>query len=360
MNASTKTRPIPIALVAVLVSLFLVGCGGEAEQAAPDVVRPVKTMVVGGSLAGRLTFPGRVQGARRVEMSFRVRGRLMEFPILEGQTVEQGDLIGRLDPTDYQIAVQEAQARYIKSEADFERYQRLYEKDAVPLSDLDRFRSQRDVANARLEQAQTNLGYTSLRAPFGGRLGEKYVENHEDVNANQPIVSLHNIAFVEIVVDVPEYLLTEVREGGAVKAVAQFETVSSTDYPLEFKEASALADPETQTYKITLIMPQPEEIRVLPGMSALVKVTMEETPEGGGQYAFTVPATAVFAIEDGAQSVWIVDEGGMTVKRREVQVGEVTGRASIRVLEGLEPGDRIVTAAVTRLREGMQISLMEE
>jgi multidrug efflux pump subunit AcrA (membrane-fusion protein) len=95
-------------------------------------------------------------------------------------------------------------------------------------------------------------------------------------------------------------------------------------------------------------------------MSALVKLTLTETGEVGGGYAFTVPATAVFAIEDGTQNVWVVDESGMTVKRREVQVGEVTGHASIRVLEGLEPGDRIVTAAVTRLREGMQISLMEE
>jgi RND family efflux transporter MFP subunit len=358
MNASTKTRRV--ALLTVAVAMVACGCGEEVEQSPPNVVRPVKTMIIGGSLAGKLSFPGRVQGARRVELSFRVRGRLIELPILEGQTVNEGDLIGRLDPTDYQIAVQEAQATYMRAEADFERYQRLYEKDAVPLSDLDRFRAQRDVAKARLDQAQTNLRYTSLRAPFGGRLGEKYVENFEDVMANQPIVSLHDITFVEIVLDVPEYLLADYREGVDITAVAQFETVSDEEFPLEFKEASALADPETQTYKVTMIMPQPESIRALPGMSALVKVTLEETAEPGGGYAFTVPATAVFAIEDGTQNVWIVDEGSMTVKRRKVEIGEVTGRASIRVLDGLNPGDRIVTAAVTRLREDMQVSLWEE
>jgi RND family efflux transporter MFP subunit len=360
MNASTKTRSICAVLFVAVIAMFASGCGKEAEQPEPSAVRPVKTMIIGGSLAGKLSFPGRVQGARRVEMSFRVRGRLMELPILEGQTVKQGDLIGRLDPTDYQIAVQEDQATHLRAAADFERYQRLYEKDAVPLSDLDRYRAQRDVAKARLDQAQTNLRYTTLRAPFGGRLGERYVENFEDVMANQPVVSLHDITFVEIVMDVPEYLLADYREGVNITSVAQFETVSDEEFPLEFKEASALADPETQTYKVTMIMPQPESIRVLPGMSALVRLTLEETVESGGGHAFTVPASAVYAIEDGTQSVWIVDEGSMTVKRREVEVGEVTGRASIRVLAGLNPGDRIVTAAVTRLRVGMQVSLWEE
>jgi multidrug efflux pump subunit AcrA (membrane-fusion protein) len=95
-------------------------------------------------------------------------------------------------------------------------------------------------------------------------------------------------------------------------------------------------------------------------MSALVRLTLEETAESSGGYAFAVPAAAVFAVEDGTQNVWVVDEGSMTVERRVVEVGEVTGRASIRILAGLDPGDRIVTAAVTRLREGMQVSLWEE
>jgi RND family efflux transporter MFP subunit len=359
-----RSWPMHAAGLAALALLLGVGCSTETEQAPPEVVRPVKTMIVGGSLAGNLTFPGRVQGARRVELSFRVGGHLIELPILEGQAVNEGDLIGRLDPTDYQIAVQEAQATFMKAEADFDRYQRLYEKDAVPLSDLERFRALHDVARARLEQSQLNLRYTSLRAPFGGRLGEKYVENHEDVTANQPIVSLHDITFVEIVIDVPEYLLTRARQGSDVSAVARFESVSSADYPLQFKEASAQADPETQTYKVTMSMPQPKDMRVLPGMTALVTVTLDKAVDESseGSYAFSVPAAAVFESADGTQCVWVVgkNEGTMTVSRRKVTVGEVTSPANVYILDGLLPGDRVVTAAVTRLREGMQVSLWEK
>lgn len=359
MNLSKRCRNRWVTTLAVL-AFTLTGCGGEVEEAPDEVVRPVKTMVVGGKLAGRLTFPGRVQGSRRVELSFRVRGRLIEFPILEGQNVQTGDLIGRLDPTDYQIALQEAQATYIKAEADFDRYQRLYEKDAVPLSDLERYRAQRDVTKAKLDQAEANLGYTSLRAPFAGRLGEKYVENHEDVAANQPIVSLHDVTQVEIVIDVPEYLIAGVRSRAEVTATASFEVASSNQYPLAFKEASAQADPETRTYKVTMTMPQPNDVRVLPGMSALVRIELTGEETADVPHIFTVPATAVFAGDGAAQYVWVVDESALTVHRRKVEVGEVTGEAGIRILDGLHPGERIATAAVTRLREDMKIRLMEE
>jgi len=353
-----KTKQLLLGgLVAAFVGGALTGCSEKVEEVTPEVVRPIKSMIVGGRLAGQLSFPGRVQGSRRVELSFRVSGRLEQLPILEGQNVAQGALIGRLDPTDYQIAVQAAQATYIKSEADFTRYQRLYEKDAVPLSDLDRFRAQRDVAKARLDQAETNLRYTSLLAPFAGRLGEKSVENHEDVIANQPIVSLHDVTRIEIVIDVPEYLMADVREGFEIMPVARFETVSNTEYPLEFKEASAQADIETQTYKVTLSMPQPEGIRVLPGMSSLVTLKVSQTGDATTHHVFTIPATSVVAAADGTPYVWVVDEGQMTVHRRDVSIGEVTGEAGIRILDGLKAGERVATAAANHLREGMRVTL---
>ena len=347
-------------LSVVFACLASWGCGGKEPEQTVEIVRPIKSAVVGGNLAGRLSFPGRVQATQRVLLSFRVPGRLITLPIVEGQSVSEGDLVGRLDPTDFEIAVEEARAAFIKSESDFERYRRLYEKEAVPLSDLDLYRAQRDVAKARLDQAQANLGYTFLRAPFSGRLGEKLAENFEDVAAKESIVSLHDVGSIEVVMDVPEYLIASTNEGIDIVAAAVFETVSDREYPLAFQEASAEADPETQTYKVTMVMPQPEDVRILPGMTAQVRLIMEHAdPDGVEHPVFTVPVTAVFAGDDGTQFVWIVGED-MTVTRREVEVGEVTGTASIQILGGINAGERIATAAVTRLRDGMEVRLMEE
>jgi RND family efflux transporter MFP subunit len=340
----------------MVATLALWGCG--REQTAPDrppVVRPVKTLVVGAGGGDRLAFPGTVQAAKRAELSFRVSGPLIELPVNEGDTVSAGQVLGRIDPRDFEISVAEARAGADKAEADYQRYQRLYEKDAVPLSDVELRRAQRDMTAARLEQAQENLRYTKLVAPFPGRIGRRLVENFEIVQAQQLIVTLHQIAHVEIVIDVPEALMANVSKGSSLKLSATFDSYRQGSFPLSFKEASAEADPSTQTFQVTLAMPQPSELRVLPGMTAHVTVQFG----AAGDDDFAVPALSVFAGDDGGSRVWVVDPEDMTVHERRVSVGEVTGDNEIWILEGLEPGEMIAVTAVHKLQEGTEIRPLE-
>ncbi len=346
-------------VIALSAMVFAGGCGEKAQEEAAPVVRPVKTMKIGGVMAGRLTFPGRVQASQRVNLSFRVSGPLVEFPVNEGQEIETGQLLARIDPRDYRIALDEARAAYEKAESDYQRYQRLYEREAVPLSDLDFYLAQRDVAKARLDNAKVNLSDTYLKAPFSGRVGEKYVENYEEVTSLQNILSLHDITHIEIVIDVPEYIMASVKAQREVRLIAVFESAAGQEYPLEFLESSAQADRQTQTYRVTLTMPQPEELRILPGMTAQVKVFGLVAGVDEASSDFIVPAQAVFAGDDGTQHVWIVNED-MTVHRREVKVGRVTGEGDIRIHSGLSAGEMIATSGVTQLHEGMKVLPLEK
>jgi len=129
---------------------------------------------------------------------------------------------------------------------------------------------------------------------------------------------------------------------------------------LTFKEETAEADIQTQTFQVTFAMPQPDELRVLPGMTAEVSVyIVDGTTEGAPSGEFLVPAEAVFASPSGNPQVWVVDTGDLTVHSRDVRVGPVTGANSIRVLDGLEGGETIAVAAVHQLQEGTKIRLME-
>lgn len=347
------------ALVAGLLMSF--GCGDKAEEEAP-VVRPVKSMVVGDVLSGSRSFPGRVEASDRVDLSFRVSGPLIELPIERGVEVKKGQLLARIDPRDYRIALDEARAAFNKAEADYLRYQNLYEKDAVSVSELDLHRAQRDVAKARLDDAQSNLDYTYLRAPFTGIIGDRYVQNFEEVQVNQTICSVHDINFLDIVVDIPEHLIANV--GNITPAdldiIARFEAAAGMDFPVSFKEVAAQADPATQTYELRVTMPQPDAISVLPGMTA--EVIARGTRSGDSEEReFTIPVSAVFPDKEGAgQAVWVIDSGDMTVHRREVTLGAVTGSGSVEVMSGLRAGERIVLAGVSHLREGMEVRLMEE
>jgi RND family efflux transporter MFP subunit len=279
--------------------------------------------------------------------------------VIEGQTVNKGQLLARIDPRDYQIALEETKAKFDKAQSDFRRYQNLYEREAVPLSDLEYYRAMRDVAKAKLDKSQADMEDTRLTAPFSGRIGETYVENFEEVRANQDILSLNDVRRIQIVMDLPEYLLTNVRTGERVKMAARFEALPEKEFPVSLYEAAAQADPRTRTYRVTVMMDQPEEINVLPGMTAEIRL-YGELQRTAKDMTFAVPADAVFAGDERDQYVWKVDSSGMTVHRTRVEVGEITGEGYITIFEGLVQGDLIVAAGVSQLREGMKVRFLDE
>lgn len=346
-----------VLFIAALVALA--ACRGEEEttQEVP-VVRPVKTITLGGDQGGGRSFPGKVQGSQRVNLSFRVQGPLVEFPVNEGDEVKKGQLLAKLDPRDYEIAYDEAYALYIEAVADYNRYRDLYERDAVPVADLDVRRAKRDTAKARLDYARANLDYTTLKAPFSGYVGAKYVQNYQEVRPFDNILSLQDLTVVEIVIDLPENILSSVKQGDIVKLYATFRAAPGEEFPLTIKEISAQADPRTQTYRATLSMDQPESIRVLPGMTAQVHARTKTNGNRNGQY-FIIPAIAVVPGDGAGQYVWIVDQNDSTVHKRKVSVGSVTGERDIEILGGLEPGDMVVISGTAQLREGMQVTLMD-
>jgi multidrug efflux system membrane fusion protein len=348
-----------ICVIAGLTLLVLIACKGEKEVEPAPIVRPVKTMILGASEEAGITYPGTVQGTQRSNLSFRVAGPLIELPIREGDWVEKGQLLARIDPRDYKIALAETKADYIEAVADYNRYRELYERDAVALADLDVRRAKRDIAKARMEDAAAALSDTYLKAPYSGYVGARYVVNYEYVQAQKDILSLQDVSMVEVVVDIPEDLVANAkRDESKGELYATFQTAPDRKFPLEIKEMAAQADPRTLTYRVTFIMPQPEGINVLPGMTAQVHATGsaavdEEYPK------FIVPAYAVFAADDGSQRVWIIDQKNNTVHQTKVKVGRVTGEEGIEILDGLKPGEMIALTGVTILREGMKVQPME-
>ena len=353
------TRLVTAALLAL--GLGMAGCSKEAPPKPEAVVRPVKTMVLGTAEEAEMILPGTTRAMDRSVLSFRVAGQLVEFPVDEGQVVRKGQLVARLDPTDFQLALDEARAAFRKAQADYDRYKRLYEREAVPLAELEMRRAMRDVSKAQLEQAKANLRYTRLEAPYTGAVGKKFVENFERVSAGQPIVSLQNLEVIEIVVDVPEDIMARTGGGRDATFYARFEAAPGKEFPLAFKEAAAQADPATQTYEVAFTMRQPDGVRILPGMTAEVVIRGEVTgTETGGGTRIAVPINAVFSDPSGDSRVWVVDPDTMTVHSRKVTLGEPTGENEIWVVEGLKPGETIAVAAVHELKEGETVRPLPE
>jgi len=340
-----------------LLILLLAGCGQEQAPEEIAAVRPVKTLILAGADSGaKLQYPGTVRAAQRADLSFEVPGQLKELPVKEGQVVKRGDLIAKLDDRDFMSSLQSAQAEYDNAMANFERASKLVKDGNISRTDYDRLKAQKDVKAAHLAKASKALEDTKIHAPFGGRVARRLVENFQDIQAKQPIIKLQDIDQLEIVIDVPENRAIRANVDGAPlpKLQAAFEASPGRDFELQVKEFSTEADPDTQTFKAVLMMPQPEGLLILPGMTAMVSVDDQRVGtslEGG----FTIPAAALFADEAGVPQVWVVDTEANTVHRRTVETAELTGSANIRVVTGLKAGEMLAVSGVTRLREGMEI-----
>lgn len=352
---------IPATLAVLSLTLVLAGCGREAPPEEEPTVRPVKTILIESrGVQNFREFPATVKATQQAEMSFRVSGKLKEFPVKEGDEVGQGDVIARLDDTDFKIALNDARAAYTRALADFKRAKELLPQGHISRADYDKLESQHKQTNASLQLAKQNVEYTTLKAAFDGNIAKRLVDNFEEVNAKQAIIRLHDTSSLDIIFDIPENLMIlfdRSKRGDRPdrKIVARFQAIRDKDFPLSFKEVTTDADARTQTYKVTFTMSPPERFNILPGMTATVVADTSHVE--GKELSVLLPVTAVTASTDKQATVWLVDEKTMTVKPDQVKVGMMQGDR-IEVI-GLEPGNRIVTTGVAFLREGMQVSLLE-
>jgi len=346
---------IAFAVALMIVVVALTSCGQSEPPPTREAVRPVKMLTVSSGMAGApRVYPGRIEAKNRVELSFRVGGPLIEFPVREGDDVRVGGVVARIDPRDFEIRLEAARADRERTTADFRRYASLYEKDAVSQAQLDQVRAAMEVAQATLEDARAALKDTTLYSPYSAQVAERLVDNFQEVKPGQPIVSLVSLGEMKVEVDLPESLVSRSRRGSAVRVAAMVDALPGVELELGLLELSLQADAATGTYRTTFVMPQPKDIVLLPGMA--VQVIAYE----GQQDAWPViPAAAVTSGPEGAR-VWVVDMDTMTVSSRTVTTGGLTGSDSVEILAGLEPGETIATSAVQSLRDGMTVRKLEK
>jgi RND family efflux transporter MFP subunit len=346
----------------------LTACSRPEPPPPPEVARPAKLFtVVGPDEMLMRSFPGEVKASDEASLAFRVRGKLVEFPANRGIQVQQGDLLARLDPSDYQAAVNQAQAQYDLAVAQFDRAAELVGRKLISQAEYDQRLALKKVRKSDLTRATNNLDYTQLFAPFDGVVARRLSENFESVAAGQVVLILQTGKMVDVIVDIPESIVARVervRYDSKPNAVqVRFGSTSDRTYTAQYKEHETSADPATLTFKVTFSLPAPDDLNVLPGMSATVIADLSGLFSEEMAGVTLVPIEAVFSAEDepldaDRRQVWVVDPDSMRTSRRDVKVGPLTGQ-NIAIFDGLEPGELIVAAGVNAVQEGMWLRPMK-
>ena len=342
-----------------------IACGGEEQAEEAPVARPVRMFTLGiGVSEGTLEYPGVISPTQNAELAFEVAGRIVEFPVDEGQAVQRGQVLASLDARDFAAARDAAAASMNAAKADYDRYRELYASDAVSQQELELKRRNYELAEARNRTADKALADTRLRAPFSGTVARTLVDGFQNVRAKEPILILQDESGLEVVVNVPERdfvlvtpgLTLEERTARANPEV-ELSAVPGRRFPATLTEFATTADPVTRTYAVTLAFEPPSDVAIRSGMTAKVIVTV---PPGLDQevLAFTVPADAVIGDENGNPLVWLVDEASMTISRAPVVLGELIG-TDVEIVSGLASGDVIAITGVNNLRDGMLVRRLE-
>lgn len=363
MNAAPSRVPRALRWLPLLIVAALGACSRPAP--APEPVRAVRTLTVAAdSASGTHEFAAEVRARTESRLGFRVGGKLTARPAEVGQRVQAGQLLARLDATDFQLgqaaaqaATRAAQTNYELAQADFKRYGDLRAQGFIGAAELERREATLKAQKAALDQALAQAGvqgnqaaYAALTATAAGVVTAVDAEVGMVVAAGTPVVRLAHDGPRDVVFAVPEDGLAGLRAlQGKAGALQVRVWGGTTTFPATVREVAAAADATTRTFQVKADIGKAD---VQLGQTVTVLVA---TPRREG--ITRLPLTAVMQ-QQGQTAVWLVDKATMTVKPQPVAVAGADGN-TVLVASGLAPGQTVVTAGVHALSPGQKVKLYE-
>jgi membrane fusion protein (multidrug efflux system) len=363
------------------ISIAVAGAAGCSKEAPPARPAPQVSVITIApqDVPETFTFVAQTESSQQVDIMARVSGFLDKIAYREGEIVKEGQVLFQIDPKPFQAQLDAArgellaqQARHTTAAANLARVKPLAEKNALSQSDLDRAQGDFDSskaavfsAQAKVNEAELNLGYTTIRSPVTGFSGRALQRQGAYIASQSSEAKLTYVAKVE-----PMWVNFSVSQNQLAKQTAQLQkgvlvAPKNRDYDLEIVMADGssyahrgkinFADPsfssDTGSFLVRAVVPNPER-KLQPGMFVTARVHGTVRPN-----AVVVPQLAVQQGSNG-HLVYVVKEDG-TAEVRPVIVGDYYGDKEIVIAEGLKAGDRVVTEGALKVVPGKPVQIVE-
>ncbi len=354
-------RPFVANLLAlVALGAVLAGCSEEKVE-TKEIVRPVKVVEISAAGQARaLDYSGSVKARTEMNLGFRVAGKITERLVNIGDRVKPGDLLARIDPSDFELAVKSAEASLLAAETQVQtaalaksRAEQLFGKAFSSKAQLDQATlaydqavATRDAAASSLSQAKNQVAYTDLKSDQNGIVTAINADIGQVVGTGTPVVTVAVDGEKEVEIAVPEMDIAEFKPGKPVRA--RFWSNDALVVDGHVREVSGSADQRSRTFSVRVSLPNDE--RVLLGMTATV-----ETAAANSQPLVSIPLSAL-AQKDGKDIVWVVDRNASTVHARGIELADFADDG-VRVTGGLQPGDLVVAVGTQFMSEDLKVKL---
>ena len=342
----------------ILYGLFL---RFTPEPPKEKIIPVVRTITVGAKEgASSVNYPGELKGRYESNLAFQVAGKINARPINVGDKVKKDQVLMTIDTKDViqgalasNAALEAARANQKLAEDNFNRYATLYKQGAVSQAVYDNFKTQLAAADASLRQAEAQasvsgnqLDYASLRSDADGVVAKIYAEIGQVTGAGTPVVTVVKDGEREIVINVPESALQNLKVGD--KAQVNFWALDKSGAEGIIREISPIADSITKTYKVCVSVPN------LPAAAKLGMTAKVSFVNSVGSQTLTLPTNAIYQVTD-KPTVWIVNKDNK-VEQKDIEIINYNGN-NVLVKAGIAEGDRVVTAGLAKLTKGMEVRL---
>jgi len=350
-------------LMLVSMALLLGGLGlikvqqfqAMAEQFAAMQPPPEAVTTI---VAKRESWPamvgaiGTVAAVQGVTVAADLPGIVERITFTSGRAVREGEVLVQLDTKQEQAQLAAAQAQLELARLTHERMTGLVQQDAVSRAEYDAAAANHTQAEARINEIRATIARKTIRAPFTGVLGIRQVNLGQYLSGGDPIVPLQSLNPIYVNFGVPQQDVAQMRPGREVRIVA--EDLGGAGFTGRITAVDSVVDETTRNVQVQATLANPGG-KLRPGMFVHTQVTL-----GSAQDVIALPASSINYAPYG-DSVFVVTEmkgpQGQTykgVRQQVVKLGPARGD-QVAVLDGVHPGEEIVTSGVFKLRNGVAV-----
>jgi membrane fusion protein (multidrug efflux system) len=330
-----------------MMALLISGC---SSKVANEPVSPIPVLVKKiemESVAKVISVSGNIEGLKTARLGFMVAGKINYIAAKEGATIEAGQLLASLDPDNYRIATEIADASVDQIQDEYNRLTIMHERKSISDSDYSKITSGLKQAKAQQKLQNKNLAETKLYSPIRGVLLKRGVEVGEIIGSGMPLFAVSDIHIVKVNASVPETDLSLIKMGSEAQVY-----VASIDSTFKGKvaEIGSLAEPTTRAFAVKIELNNPKLV-MRPGMTAEIKII-----SGRKTDIIAVPGEAVLRDLDNTAYVFVVDEIKKQAFKRKISLGQINEN-SIAIVAGLAPNELVVVGGQNKLNDGSSIVL---
>ncbi|MGM9795884.1 MAG: efflux RND transporter periplasmic adaptor subunit [Candidatus Aphodosoma sp.] len=337
----------------LLVTMLLTGCKSKQEDNQKIIIKTAVVDCLVPDAVEEYSFIAKPW--RTSELSFRVSGLLDKFNVHSGNYYSKGSVIAELDPRDFIIRKDRAEAVYHQLDAEYRRATSLFEKDNVSASAYEKTKADYLASKAGYDAAVNDLNDTRLVAPFDGYIGEVFIDNFQDVKASQPIVTLIDINSLKIEIYVTQEVAKSVQHSGTIDLI--FDTEPDTVYNAEVVEVSKGTMSNNLSYLLTARLNN-DGGNLLAGMSGKARLKMNNVHST--DTCVVIPIASLCHRPVDGDFVWIVNENDTTVNKRAVKFNTLLPNGFASISCGLNCGERVALTGLRFLSDGMKVDLYKK